>query len=125
MKMFFGSIFLKDPKRKFLRKIWKNHFLTNNRKGIVKVVKGVIYRQGVTEILSKIPHPTLILVGEKDELTDLNKAEILNRGIKNSELKIIPGAGHMSPVEEPDIVNNEIMDFLGKIRSDNQIIKPE
>jgi len=113
MSMFFGKSFLQDPNRKPIRKTWKNYFLANDRAGIVRVVKGVLYRKGVTELLNKINKPTLILCGEEDELTDANKAEIINKGIANSIFKTIPRASHMTPVEEPDLVNEMILNFLG------------
>ena len=112
MSMFFGLDFLKDPKRKVLRKRFKDHFLANDRVGIRKVVKGVLSRKSTTGHLHKINCPCLILVGEKDELTDYRKAEILQRQIENSILKVIPRAAHMSPVEEPEIVNAAIQAFL-------------
>ena len=36
-------------------------------------------------------------------------------GLQGSELKIIPGAGHSSPVEEPEFVNATIEKYLSKI----------
>ncbi|NND09067.1 MAG: alpha/beta hydrolase [Saprospiraceae bacterium] len=115
LHMFFGKTFLNDPARKELRTIWKNHFLANNREGIVKAVEGVLYREGVTDKIGEIQHPTTILVGEHDQLTDLDKAEIIQSNILHASLKIIPRAGHMSPVEEPDIVNSLIERHLKSI----------
>ena len=112
MTMFFGNDFLKDPDRKSVRKIWKNHYLANNRLGIIKVIKGVLSRRGVTEELYKIVCPSLIIIGEKDMLTDYGKAEIMRKQIENSSFKVIPRSGHMSPVEEPELVNAAIQEFL-------------
>jgi len=112
MSMFFGESFLMDLKRKELKKTWTNNLLANDRIGITRAVKGVLNRQGISEDLSRITLPTLILVGENDILTTYDKAEIMKKGIKNSELKVVPRAGHMSPVEEPDIVNDLIGEFL-------------
>ncbi len=112
MSMFFGESFLNDSKRLELKKTWKKHFLANDRIGITKVVKNVLDRKGVTKDLYKISVPTLILVGDNDILTTYDKSEILKNGIKNSELKVIHRAGHMAPVEEPELVNALIGDFL-------------
>lgn len=112
MEMFFGSDFLNDPNRKASKIAWKNHFLANDQSGIVKVIKGVLSRKGITDNLYKIIHPSLILVGENDLLTDYEKSEIMQKNIKNSSLKIIPRAAHMSPVEEPKIVNLSVQKFL-------------
>ena len=115
MSLFFGASFLNDPKRKPLRKLWKNHFLANNRRAIIKVVKEVIGRDAMTAYLHKIKLPTLILVGEKDTLTDEKKAEIIRSGIEKSTLMSIPRGAHMTPVEEPDIVNAMTQSFLERI----------
>ncbi len=115
MTMFFGQRFLRDTERKELKRTWKNHLLANDRTGMSRAIKGVLSRQGISEDLSRITLPTLILVGENDILTTYDKAEIMKKGIKNSELKVVPRAGHMSPVEEPKIVNELIDDFLSNL----------
>jgi pimeloyl-ACP methyl ester carboxylesterase len=76
--------------------------------GLVRAVKGVLFRKETTSGLHKIKVPTLILWGDQDNLTDKGKAEIMNRTITNSVLEIIPRAGHISTVEEPDFVNQKI-----------------
>ena len=112
MSMFFSANFINDKRRKELKRSWKNHLIANDKAGITKVVKGVLYRKSITQLLSVITTPTLILVGENDILTPYDKAKILHKNINNSILKVIPRSGHMSPVEEPDIVNQQIGDFL-------------
>ncbi|TBW29984.1 alpha/beta fold hydrolase [Gramella sp. KN1008] len=112
MKMFFGADFLQDQAKEDQRNQWKDHFLANDRTGIIKVVKGVLSRRGITGDLGKIQCPVLIMVGEKDKLTDEGKAELMHKMIPSSRLVRIPGAGHMSPVEEPEKVNTEIRNFL-------------
>jgi pimeloyl-ACP methyl ester carboxylesterase len=115
IKMFFGQNALRDPGRQHIRKTWKMHFLSNDRTGISKAVQGVISRNGITSELVNIRCPALILWGEEDRLTDKKKAEMMQVHIDNSTLKIIPGAGHMSTVEEPAFINKAIIDFLRAI----------
>ncbi len=117
MSMFFSANFINDKNRKELKRSWRNHLLANDKVGISKVVKGVLYRKSITDNIKKIELPTLILVGENDILTSFDKAEILHKNIKNSILKVIPRAGHMSPVEEPEIVNKLIGDFLSNLQN--------
>ena len=57
----------------------------------------------------------IILWGDQDHLTDKNKADIMHEEISNSELKIVSRAGHMSPGEEPSVVNSMISDFLNTL----------
>ncbi len=114
MAKFFGRSFLNDLSRAATKRIWKEHFLANDRKGISKAIKGVLFRESITNKLHHIHIPTLIIVGENDIPTPVEKSKIMQRSIKGSRLKIIPRAGHMSPVEEPDLVNETIDAFLSE-----------
>lgn len=60
--------------------------------------------------------PTHILVGSRDTLTPVRLARQLADGISGSTLEIIPGAGHMLPLEEPDRVAEVIVDLVGATR---------
>jgi pimeloyl-ACP methyl ester carboxylesterase len=48
--------------------------------------------------------PATILVGTRDRLTPVALARRLASGIPDSELVVLPGAGHMLPLERPDDV---------------------
>jgi 3-oxoadipate enol-lactonase len=65
--------------------------------------------------LHKIQCPTLIIVGEGDPATPLPMAEHLHENIKNSELHVLEGLKHMSPVEAPERVGQLIQKFLERI----------
>lgn len=67
------------------------------------------------EKLEKIHIPTLILVGEKDQITPLYFAESIHQAIPNSRLIIIKDAGHLLPIEHPHLVNSHIAEFLKSI----------
>jgi len=58
--------------------------------------------------------PTLIIVGEKDMLTPVKYSEFLRRHIPNSEMVVIPEAGHMVMLEKPEEFNRAIKEFLKK-----------
>ena len=65
-----------------------------------------------TDILNKIDVPTLVVVGELDTLTPPDLAKEIANEIPNAKLEIIPGAGHLSNIEQPDIFNNIVIKFL-------------
>ena len=112
MPIMFGKKFLNDPSRTEEKNAWQARLVDNHRIGITRAVKGVIDRSGVTAQLSHITAPTLVIVGDQDIATVPEKSEQLHRGIKNSSLVIIPGAGHSSTIEEPKAVNSALKDFL-------------
>ncbi len=67
------------------------------------------------EGLSQIDCPTLILVGSEDPATPPAMAEYLHQNIANSELHVLPGLRHMTPVEAPGRVGRLMGDFLEKL----------
>jgi len=115
MEIMFGQKFLNDPARVPLKHEWKKRMVANHRIGITRAVAGVITRAGVTEQLSQIKTPTLIVVGDQDVATVPAKAKLMHANIPNSRLIIIPGAGHTSTVEEPAAVTTAISEFLASL----------
>ena len=68
--------------------------------------------QSITKYLSKIKIPVLIISGEKDKLFQPQVMKEMSNIIPDSEFQIISGAGHISPLENPEAVNNVIKNFL-------------
>jgi 3-oxoadipate enol-lactonase len=56
--------------------------------------------------------PCLVVVGEDDRVTPLRAARSLARRIPGARLEVIPGAGHLSNIERPDVFNAVLLDFL-------------
>ena len=65
--------------------------------------------------LAAIAVPSLILVGQEDAITPPAMSEAMSKSLRNSTLKIITGAGHMSPMEKPDEVSVAIREFAEKL----------
>jgi pimeloyl-ACP methyl ester carboxylesterase len=55
---------------------------------------------------------TLVVCGDEDVRAPLDVAERLHAGIPSSHLVVLPGVGHVSPVEAPEEVSRTIGDFL-------------
>ena len=66
----------------------------------------------LTSRLGEISAPTCVLVGEKDWLKGIEYAQILQEGIPGAELHLIPGAGHASCWENPEVFNRLVLEFL-------------
>jgi pimeloyl-ACP methyl ester carboxylesterase len=80
-------------------------------KGCLLAMQG---RTDVTAYLSKIQIPTLVVCGEEDKFTPPTIMKKMAEKIVNSKFEIIPGAGHMSPVENLEYFNRTILHFLKK-----------
>jgi 3-oxoadipate enol-lactonase len=64
--------------------------------------------------LKAITVPTLVLIGENDAITPPLAAANLAAQISGSTLVYIPGAGHLSNLENPDAFNAAVREFLGE-----------
>ncbi len=69
----------------------------------------------VTGMVGQISLPTIIIVGEEDRLTPVKYAEFLNKAIAGSRLEIIPAAGHLVMMEQPEAFNRVLADFLAPL----------
>jgi pimeloyl-ACP methyl ester carboxylesterase len=65
--------------------------------------------------LRGVSRPTLIVVGENDRTTTPRAARVLHEGIPNSELVVIPDAGHMSFVEKSEPYLSAVRRFLSGV----------
>jgi pimeloyl-ACP methyl ester carboxylesterase len=63
-------------------------------------------------VLPTIDVPTLLLYGELDQRSPLEVADAMHTAIPASELKVLPGVGHMSNLEAPAAFNAAVRDFL-------------
>jgi pimeloyl-ACP methyl ester carboxylesterase len=68
-----------------------------------------------TAELPDIKVPTLVIVGDADAITPPDIAESMHKAIHGSTLEIIRGAGHMSPMEQPEQVNRAIERFMAEL----------
>ena len=66
--------------------------------------------------LQEISEQVLVLSAEDDRLTPPKYAQYLCNGIPKSKNVNIPRAGHLSPIERPDDVNQTIREFIEEIK---------
>jgi pimeloyl-ACP methyl ester carboxylesterase len=69
----------------------------------------------VMDQLSKLSLPTLILCGSDDQMTPLHTSEFLRDHIAGARLEVVPNAGHMVMLEQPDRVSGLLADFFNSI----------
>lgn len=78
----------------------------------VRQQKAIMTRQDSRPLLSQIGCPTLVLVGDGDELTPPELAREIAADILGSTLAVIPNCGHLSTIEKPDAVNAAMSKWL-------------
>jgi len=64
------------------------------------------------ERAAAIDVPTLILVGEEDQITPPALSERLHEIISGSALRFIPAAGHLANIERPQAFNEAIESLI-------------
>ncbi|MBI5202059.1 MAG: alpha/beta fold hydrolase [Elusimicrobia bacterium] len=83
--------------------------------GVCAALLAMAGRTDTTAVLRKLTMPSLVLVGAHDAVTPPSNAQALVRGLQRSRLTVIPEAGHMSNLENPDTFNSLVSEFLGEI----------
>ncbi len=69
-------------------------------------------RLDMTDSLSEISVPTLLIFGEEDAIIPPAPIQVLQQGISSTRLEMISGAGHLPNLEEPKKFNSVLSDFL-------------
>jgi 3-oxoadipate enol-lactonase len=65
-------------------------------------------------LLADIRVPTRVLVGDEDYAAPVAMAQAMHEGIAGSQLKVIPGARHLTPLEVPDIVAASLLELCSE-----------
>ena len=63
------------------------------------------------DLLPRIAVPTLLIWGELDARSPLNVARQFEKGISDTKLVVISGAGHVSNLERPEAFNGAVREF--------------
>jgi pimeloyl-ACP methyl ester carboxylesterase len=84
----------------------------NAAEGIDAAIGALMDRPDSTPDLARISCATMVLVGEGDEVTPRADAEAMHAAISRSTLIVVPAAGHLSNLEQPDAFSKALGDFL-------------
>jgi 3-oxoadipate enol-lactonase len=71
----------------------------------------------LTDRLSAITVPTLIVVGENDPGTPVSASETIHERIKGSKLVILNSAAHLSNIEQAEAFTTAVLNFLQKSKA--------
>lgn len=85
-----------------------------NSIGVKGALLAMLSRRDTTSTLKTFNIPSLVLVGKKDTLTPPDVMKEMAKKIKKSKYYVVPKAGHMAPLENPEFVNEKIIKFIEK-----------
>lgn len=84
--------------------------------GVIGALRAMKERPDSTPLLGEIDVPTLVVVGREDEMTPPAVAKAMTDAIPSAAMTVIPGAGHLSPLEAPIAVTRVCAEFLEAMR---------
>jgi pimeloyl-ACP methyl ester carboxylesterase len=95
-----------------LKQIVRTMAAETGAEAFVRQTKAIMSRQDARPLLSQIRCPTLVLVGDGDELTPPELAKEIAGGISGAKLTVVPECGHLSTLEKPEAVNPALCEWL-------------
>lgn len=84
----------------------------NRPQGVRAAVRRLMNRPDSTPLVRRLEMPVLVVNGEEDAVTPVATAREMHAMIAGSSLVVIPGAGHLSNMEQPDSFNQALASFL-------------
>jgi len=108
----FGDTFVNEKKNLYDEVVKKSK--SNNPVGVKGCLLAMAGRTDTTRFLNKITLPTLIISGAEDKLTPPEVMKQMEDQIQSSKFVLVEGAGHMTPIENPQAVSEAIKNFLSQ-----------
>lgn len=109
-KLMFGQHTLREQPE--LVTHWKNKFASMSLVSIQHVVNALCARDSLKKHLAEISQPAMVIVGEEDTSLPPPCSIALAKRLADARLTIVEHAGHLSTLEQPEAVNQAILDFL-------------
>ncbi|GAA2721475.1 alpha/beta fold hydrolase [Actinocorallia aurantiaca] len=72
-------------------------------------------RPDSTDTLRGVKVPALVIVGSEDRLATEDDARTMAEALPNAELTVIPRAGHLTPIEQPDLFDQAVAEFVAAV----------
>ncbi|MCP3143374.1 alpha/beta fold hydrolase [Pyxidicoccus xibeiensis] len=88
---------------------------TASKAGVAAAQRGMALRPDSKDMLARYAGPALVVVGEHDAITPLEKARAMADLVSGARLEVIPGAGHLSNQEQPERFNSVLDGFLSSL----------
>lgn len=77
--------------------------------------RGMARRDDVQDKLASFDWPSLVLVGTEDAISPADEMRGIAEALPNGQFYEVPGAGHMTVLENPKAVNEAIKKFVGSV----------
>jgi pimeloyl-ACP methyl ester carboxylesterase len=82
---------------------------------IRSAIHRMMHRADSTPLLAQVSVPTLVITGAEDDMIPVDESRRMANAIPGATLEIIPGAGHLANLEQPDAFNKALTAFLATL----------
>jgi len=113
MRLMFGATTRR--RRPDLVAEWRERFASAHVGSMLATLRALLDRESVGPLLGGIRAPCLVIVGEEDASLPPSHSREIASGIPGSRLVVVPGAGHLSALEQPEVVTSAMREFLGAL----------
>ncbi len=83
--------------------------------GVRRAIRRMMDRPDSTPLLARTVLPTLVITGDEDELIPVDESRSMAAAVPGATLVVIPKAGHLANLEQPDAFNSALTAFLAKL----------
>ena len=90
----------------------KTDYIKAEKLSYLKETFKKVIEEDLFPYLSQIKIPCLIIWGEKDKMTPISDAYLMNKKIPNSQLEVLKNIGHFPHIDVPKILTQKIQNFI-------------
>lgn len=106
-----GSLLGRQPSRRAQARL-RSMIEATRYETFIAALQGMKERPDRTALLRSIDVPALVLGGDEDTLIPAADTRALAEAIPGARTSIIAGAGHLPPIEQPDRVNQALIELF-------------
>ncbi|WP_152051928.1 alpha/beta fold hydrolase [Tautonia marina] len=83
--------------------------------GAAGALRGMAMRPDRLDVLRRLAVPLRVIAGADDAIVPEAEAQVMAEATPQGDLIVIPGAGHLTPLETPGATNTAIRSFLERL----------
>ena len=92
------------------------NFRSWNRRGVINSVRAVLVgRDSTLDVLRNVKAPALVVSGKEDTILPSPHSRRIAERLPKARHVEVAGAAHLVPLEQPDVANTLILDFLRQL----------
>ena len=99
---------------------WRKRFAAAHAPSMRRCLEALNRRDSLLDQLGRITVPSLVLVGDEDVSLPPSRSREIDAALPNSRLDVIPRAGHLCTLEQPEAVAGAIAAFLRTSKAEHR-----